>query len=79
MIAMFLVVIRCISVAMASLPTRSAFTHHAILPGVYQRHREGTMQECSIGELLAWAAFIHHANKRHHALKHYAALKGLVA
>ena len=36
------------------------------------------MLECSTGELLAKAAFMHHIDKGHSTLKHYVALKGLM-
>ena len=36
------------------------------------------MLECITGELLARAAFMHHANQGHGALKHYTVLKGLM-
>ena len=35
------------------------------------------VSECSTGELLTGAAFMHHYDKRYNVLKHYAALKGL--
>ena len=50
---------------------------HADSSGVYQSCMVGMMHECSIGELLTGAAFMHHNDKGHDALKHYAALKGL--
>ena len=37
------------------------------------------MLECSTGELLARAAFMHHDDQGHDALRHDAALKGLMA
>ena len=36
------------------------------------------MNECSTGELFARAAFMHHDDQGHNALKHHVALKGLV-
>ena len=35
------------------------------------------MLECSTGEVLARAAFIHHDNQEHDALRYHAVLKGL--
>ena len=35
------------------------------------------MHECSPGELLARAAFMHHVDQGHDALMHHAVLKGL--
>ena len=35
------------------------------------------MLECSTGELLARAAFMHHDDQRYDALRHHAVLKGL--
>ena len=37
------------------------------------------MLECSPGESLATAAFMHHDNKGNNVLKHYVALKGVTA
>ena len=37
------------------------------------------MHSYSTDELLARAAFIHHDDQRHDALRHYAALKGLTS
>ena len=37
----------------------------------------GIMLECSPGELFARAAFMHHDNQGHDALRHCAVLKGL--
>ena len=51
---------------------------HAEPTGVYQPRRVGMMHECSTGKLLARAAFMHHDDKWHNALKQYAALKGLI-
>ena len=42
-----------------------------------QLHRVGMMLECSPGELLARAAFMHHDDQGQDALRHDAVLKGL--
>ena len=42
-----------------------------------QPHKVDMMLECSPGELLARAAFMHHDNHGHAALMRYAILKGL--
>ena len=63
--------------ALATLLTRAAFMHYADPLGVYQPCMIGIMHECSTGELLARAACMHHDDKGHGTLKHYAALKGL--
>ena len=36
------------------------------------------MLECSTGELLARAAFMHHDDQGYEAFRHYAVLKGLI-
>ena len=59
--------------ALVSLPVRAAFMHHAEPSGMNQPHRIGTIHECSPGELLARAAFMHHDHEGHNVLKHYAA------
>ena len=51
--------------------------YHADPSGVYQPHRVGKMHECSPGELLARAVFMHYADKGHSELKHYTTFKGL--
>ena len=51
--------------------------HHADPSGVFQPRRVGLVLECSTGELLARAAFMHHDNQGHDALLHHAVLKGL--
>lgn len=54
------------------------FKHNAEPSGVYQPRRVGMMLECSNGEVLARAAFMHHHDdKGLNALHHYAALKWL--
>ena len=63
--------------ALASLLARAAFLHHADPSGLGQSRRVIMMLECSCGELLTRAAFIHYDNKGLNSLKHYAALKGL--
>ena len=55
----------------------AALVHHADPSGVSQPHSVGMTLECSTGNLLAMAAFMNHREKEHHALKHYAVLKGL--
>ena len=55
----------------------AALVHHADSSLVCEPRRVGMMHEYSTGELLATAAFVHHDNKRHDALKHSAALKEL--
>ena len=42
-----------------------------------QPHRVSMMHESSPGELLARAAFMHHDDQGHDALRHHAVLKGL--
>ena len=37
----------------------------------------GMMYECSTGKYLIGAAFMHHEDQWHYALKHYAVLEGL--
>ena len=61
--------------ALASLLAKPEFVYHVDPSGVYQPCRIGMVLECSPG--LTRAAFIHHANKGHGTLKHYAAIKGL--
>ena len=58
--------------------------HHADPSDVTQPHRVSMMLECSIGELLAGkllarAAFMHHEDQGHDALRHHTALKGLMS
>ena len=63
--------------ALTSLLGRAAFMHHAYALGVYHPHTVGMILEYSTGELLARAVFMHHDDKGHSTLKHYATLKGL--
>ena len=56
---------------------RAALVHHADHSGVSQTCRVGMMCECSTGELLASAEFMHHDHQGHDALKHFAVHKGL--
>ena len=51
--------------------------YHAEPAGVSQPHRVGMMLECSTGELLTRAAFMHYDDQGHDALRHDAVLKGL--
>ena len=51
--------------------------HQADPFGVSQLRRVGMMLECSTGELLARAAFMHHDDQEYDALRYHAALKGL--
>ena len=55
----------------------AALVHHADPTGVSQSRRVVMMLECSTGELLARAAFMHHADQGHDALRYHAVLKGL--
>ena len=53
--------------------------HHADPSGVYDEPRRvGIMLECSTGELLARAAFMHHDDQGHDALRYHSVLKGLL-
>ena len=52
--------------------------HHVKSSGVYRPHRVGMMLECSIGELFARAAYMHHADQGDNTLKHCATLKWLM-
>ena len=47
--------------------------------GMYRTHMVSMILECSSGELLTSAAFMHHNGKGPDALEHSAALKGLVS
>ena len=51
--------------------------HHADPSGVSQPSRFGMMLECSNGKLLARAAFMHHDDQGHDALRHDAVFKGV--
>ena len=53
--------------------------HHADPKGLMHFCKVDMMCECSTGELLAGAAFMHHDDQGHDALKQYAALKWLTA
>ena len=53
--------------------------HHADPLGVSQPRRVGMVLECSTGELLASAAFVHHDDQGYDAFRHHAVLKGLRA
>ena len=44
--------------------TMTALVHHADLSGVSQPRRVSMMLDCSTGELLARAAFMHHDDQR---------------
>ena len=57
---------------------RAAFMHHADPSGVYQPRRFNMMHGCSPDELFAKAAAMYHNDRRHSALKHYAALTWLM-
>ena len=46
------------------------------MPTLHQPRRVCVMHECNTGELLAKAAFMHHADKRHDVLKQYVTLTG---
>ena len=53
--------------------------HHADSFGLEQPHRVGMMLQCSRGEFFATAAFMHHDDKGHSALKRHAVFKGLTS
>ena len=57
--------------------TGAALVHHADPSAVSQPPRVGMMLECSPGELLARAAFMHHDYQGHYVLRHDAVLNGL--
>ena len=50
--------------------------HHVDPLGVFQARMVSMMLECSTGELLARAAFMHHEDKAHDALMHHTVLIG---
>ena len=56
----------------------AALVHHADHSGVSQPHNVDMMHECSTGELLSRAAFMHHDDQGHDALKHHVVLKELM-
>ena len=58
------------------LIARVAFMHYNDSLGVYHTPSIGTMLECSTGELLTSAAFMHHEIRCILILEHYVALEG---
>ena len=61
----------------ASMQHGAALVYHAHPSGVSHTCRVDMMLECSPGELVARATFMHHDDQRHDAVIHYAVLKGL--
>ena len=59
--------------------TRQDCIHACIMSTLWEfiNPVDAIMLQCSHGDLLTRAAFIHHGDKQHSTLKHYAALKGL--
>ena len=51
--------------------------HHTDHSGLSQPPKVGMMLQCSPGELLTRAAFMHHDDQGHGALINYAVIKGL--
>ena len=64
------------AVALESLLLKDAFMHHADPLGGHQARRISMLLEYSPGKLRTRAAFMHHDNKWHTTLNHYAAHKG---
>ena len=56
----------------------AALVHHANLSGVSQSHTVSAMIEYSTDDLLSGAAFMHHDDKGHDALRYHAVLEGLI-
>ena len=56
----------------------AVLVYYADPMGVSQSRRVGMVLECSTGELLARAAFIHHDDQGYDASMHRAVLKGIM-
>ena len=69
----------CRHANLASLPARVVVIHNADVMELIYAGSVGTMHECRPGDLLTWAAVMHHGDKAQFALKQYAGLKGLEA
>ena len=68
--------ISSINAVLVNLLATAAFNHHANLTCMIATLPK-VQHECSLGELLVKAAFLHHGNEGHDALKHYVVRKGL--